>query len=224
MRTSAKLILTALAVAVVLASAVASVSARSLSASEQSIRASWTSLEFQTSLATLRCRVTIEGSFHARTIAKVARSLAGSITRVIIGHACTGGEVWADNGTESEPLGTAPNRLPFHITYESFAGTLPAISSIGFLISRTSFVFQATSFGVSARCRYGRIEDNITVSAARAAGGGITSITPVNGRSTARLVDGLLNGGLCPAEGPFAGTSGPATGLSNTSTITITLI
>jgi hypothetical protein len=224
MRTSAKLILTALTAALVLASAVGSASARSLSASEQSIRVSWTSLEFSSSLATIRCRVTLEGSFHARTIAKVARALIGAISRAIVGHACTGGEAWADNGTEAEPLGTAPQKLPFHVTYESFAGTLPNISSLGLLLSRISFVLQATSIGVSARCRYGRVEDNISGTATREAGGGITSLAPVAGRDRARLVEGLLNGGLCPGEGQFAGSSGPVTGLSNTNTITVTLI
>jgi hypothetical protein len=89
-------------------------------------------------------------------------------------------------------------------------------------------VLQATSLGVSARCRYGRVEDNISLTAARTVGGAtngaLTSIRPVLNMDRASLVDGLLNGGLCPATGQFTGTSGPITGLNNTNTITITLI
>ena len=110
------------AATLLLAGVAASASARSLSTSEQSLRATWSSVEFAGSGATIRCRVTLEGSFHARSISKVRGALAGAVTRAIIGHPCTGGEAWADNGTESEPLGTAPNKLPFHITYESFQG------------------------------------------------------------------------------------------------------
>jgi hypothetical protein len=211
-----------------LALAVGTTSARELAVSEQSIRVSWASLEFGSSLATIRCRLTLEGSFHSRTIAKVERRLIGAITAGIIAHPCTNGEAWVDNGRETEPLGTAPQKLPFHLTYENFTGTLPNISSIGLLLSRISFVLQATSFGISARCRYGRIEDNISATASRTVGGAtngaITSISPVAGRNTARLVEGLLNGGLCPATGSFTGTTGPVTGLSNPATISITLI
>jgi hypothetical protein len=224
MRTSAKLLLTALTAALVLGSAISSASARELAVSEQSIRVSWASLEFGSSLATIRCRVTLEGSFHSRTIAKIARRLIGAITAAIVAHPCTNGEAWADNGREAEPLGTAPQKLPYHITYENFTGRLPSIETVGLLLSRISFVLQATSFGISARCRYGRIEDNISGTATVGAGGAITSLRPVAGRDRARLVEGLLNGGLCPGEGFFAGTSGPVTGLSNPATISITLI
>jgi len=205
----------------VLALGVATASARNLSTSEQSIRATWSSLEFSAGV-TIRCRVTLEGSLHTRTIAKVARSLIGAGTRAIFAHPCTGGEAWADNGTESEPLGTAPSRGPGHLTYESFTGTLPNISAVSFSVSRISFVVQATILGLTCRGRYGRAEDNITGIAAREAGGGITSITPREG-TRASLVEQLGPNAVCSSTGTFSGT-GSATQLVTGSRITITLI
>jgi hypothetical protein len=221
MRTSAKVVLTALAAAAVLASAVATASAGKLSTSEQSIRTSWTSLEFVGGPVTVRCRVTLEGSFHSRTIAKVREALAGAITRAIVAHRCTNGEAWYDNGVEPQPLGVAPQRLPFHLTYESFATSLPNITSINLLLSRVSFVIASSG----TMGRYGRPEDNITGTATREAGGGITQITPVAGRDRARLVTCLREEIFeCAAEGAVRTSSGPATGLTNTNTISISLI
>lgn len=223
MRTSARLSLAALMAAVLLSATVGTASARNLSVTEQSFRASWASLEFVTSVVTVRCRVTFEGSFHSRTIVKVARSLVGAVTRAIIAHPCTNGEAWVDNGTEREPLGTAPNRLPFHLTYESFTGTLPAITNIGGLITRGSFVIRATVLGLACQGRYGRPEDNRSGTVNREAGGGLTSITNRAGNRIS-LVEQLGTNAVCPAEGSFAGTSGPVTGLTDGRVITLTLI
>jgi hypothetical protein len=211
------------AAAVLLAAVAANASARNLSTSEQSLRATWASVEFAGGGATIRCRVTLEGSFHSRTIAKVRGALAGAISRAIIGHPCTGGEAWADNGTESEPLGTAPNKLPFHVTYESFQGSLPAIEALNLLLSRESFVISATILGLTCRGRYTRAEDNIIITAAREAGGGITSLTPSATTNRAALVDQLGPNAVCPATGAFSGT-GNVSNLSNGGRITITLI
>jgi hypothetical protein len=173
---------------------------------------------------TIRCRVTLEGSFHTGTIAKVARSLIGSVSRAIVAHPCTNGEAWADNGTEAEPLGTAPNKLPFHITYESFTGTLPNIANIGLLYSRFSFVVQGSFIGITGRCRYGRAEDNVSLTSTReVATGAITSISTVAGRTGVTLADGLVGGSVCPVNGNFAGTGIP-TIPSSANRITITLI
>jgi hypothetical protein len=196
-----------------------SASARNVSTSEQNVRATFTSLEFAAG-TTIRCRITLEGSFHARTIAKVVGSLMGAVTRAIVAHPCTNGEAWADNGTESEPLGTAPNRIPYHLTYESFTGTLPNVTAITGAISRFSFVIQTSIFGLTCRGRYGRLEDSVSGTAAREAGGGITSFTP-SGRAS--LVEQLGPSAVCPSTGTFSGT-GTATALSNGARLTITLI
>src|SRR5436853_4359159 len=129
MRTSAKLGLTALIAALLLSAAVSTASARNLSTSNQFIRVTWRSLEFVTSAVTIRCQVTLEGSFHSRTIAKIERSLVGHITRdTVKTESCTNASATADNTT-----------LPWHITYEGFRGTLPRIEEVLFLLRGVLF-------------------------------------------------------------------------------------
>jgi hypothetical protein len=204
MYTSAKLGLTALMAAVLLSSAVDTASARNFSVSEQSFRIIWSSLPL-TSGSTVRCRVTVEGSFHARTLAKVAGILIGAISRAIFAHPCTGGEAWADNGTETEPLGRAPPKLPWHYNYESFAGTLPNVQEVNPALSRISFVAQATVLGLTCRGRYGRTEDTILLHGAREARGGITSVTPDRSVNRASLVEQLGPNAVCSSTVALGG-------------------
>jgi hypothetical protein len=109
-------------------------SARNLSISNQNIRAVWNPVFIivpMTPVAEHRCTLTLEGSFHSRSIAKVAGALIGFITRAAVAHPCGGeGEMWVHNGTE-EPLGVrTANSLPWHMTYQGFTGTLPDISEV----------------------------------------------------------------------------------------------
>jgi hypothetical protein len=212
--------LTAITAAILLLTAIATnATAGRLSTTEQSFRNTFTSLEF-TAGSTIRCRVTLEGSFHSRTIPKVRGLLVGAITRAIVAHPCTGGEVWADNGSEVQPLGVAPQRLPYHMTYDSFVGTLPAITAVALALSRASFVLQATILGLTCRGRYGRVEDTIGTTDALGAGGAITSLSP-NGSSS--LVEQLGPSRVCAATGRFSG-NGVVTNLSTGARISITLI
>lgn len=211
------------AAALILALAVGSAAARNLSASSQTIRAVWNPLTFSgEGVAEFRCRLTIEGSFHSRTIAKVARSLTGAITRAIIGRPCERNTAWAFNGAErNEVLGntTLPNTLPWHITYEGFAGTLPNITRINFLIDRGRFLSRATILGFPVLCQYtldataGR---NAAAIAEREAAGAITTLTADPTRRISSDSEG------CPTAA-FSGT-GTVTVLNSTSRVTITLI
>jgi hypothetical protein len=222
MRTSVKLCFTALTAAFLLASAVATTSARSLSVTNQNIRVTWRSLEFSGAGVVIRCAVTLEGSFHSRTIAKVARSLIGHITRAKVKRPCTNGEGWAANGLESHPrLGRLNNTLPWHITYEGFVGRLPVIEAIDVLLRDARFKVQIPIF--TTICLFGTAADNITGRVVREAGGGITTLAPIAGRNTATLVAELGTSGLCPRTGTFGGT-GDVFLLGNTTRITITLI
>jgi hypothetical protein len=76
--------------------------------------------------------VTVEGSFHSKTISKVSGQLIGFITTAEAPLTCfEGGEVAILNGVEPLPGGgTATNSLPWHIRYDSFSGTLPVIAGI----------------------------------------------------------------------------------------------
>lgn len=207
----------ALISAFVLAGATGSAAARNFTISNQSFRVTWASLEFEAS-STIRCAVTFEGSFHSRTIAKVERSLIGSISRAVIQEErCTNGGVVAFNGVERYNGATPPNTLPWHLTYESFTGTLPAISGIRFLFSR--FRFGAIMIGCTGQ--YGTETDNMTFTAARENSGGITTLTPsVLSAMTLFRRDG---GVLCNATAGLRG-AGSMTQLNSTSRINVNLI
>lgn len=202
MRTVRAIVL-ALAASSLLASAA---SARSISSSSQNIRVTWAALEFSTEFITVRCPVTFEGSFHARTIAKVARSLIGFVTRATIGEAsCVNGRARA-------------KALPWHITYEGFAGTLPNISGVHVVIRayRAEVIIPAMCTG-----DYGVEADTITGRANREAGGAITTLEPIAGRNTITLERTIS--GICPASGRMLG-SGSVTVLNSNNRVTITLI
>jgi len=221
MRTSLKLGVAALAATVLLSAAVGSASARNLSINNQNLRITFSSLELSApEVATIRCKVTVEGSFHTRTITKVAGSLAGAITRSVVKQeTCTNGSVASFNGVERYNGTTSPNSLPWHLTYESFTGTLPNITSLQVLFSR--FRFGVTVSGICAG-QYGTAEDNVTLAAAREAAGGITGATLVAGRNEATLFR-RDTGISCPLSGAGGGSGTPMQ-LGATTRLTITLI
>jgi hypothetical protein len=219
MRTSVKLILTALAASLLLSAAVSTASARNLSVSNQGIRATWTALQFEGG-ASIRCQVTLEGSFHSRTIVKVARLLIGAITRAQVKQeTCTGGRYSFFNGTERYNGTTPSNTLPWHLTYESFIGNLPNITGFRFLLSRFRL-----GLDISGLCigQYGSATDNITLLAAREVSGALTSLTPVEGLNRSTLI--RRDGGIfCPETRTIRGAA-TVTLLNSAARITITLI
>jgi hypothetical protein len=220
MRTSVKLILTALAASLLLSAAVSTASARIFSTSNQGIRATWTSLEFEGG-AVIRCQVTLEGSFHSRTIVKVARLLIGAITKAQVKQeTCTGGRGSTFNGIERYRGITPSNTLPWHVTYESFIGNLPAITGIRILLSRFRFGIEIPGICTG---RVGSATDNVTALATRNTGTGeITSITPVNTLNRATII--TRDAGIfCPPTGELLG-AGQITLLNSAARITITLI
>ena len=195
----------ALAAALLLASVVSTASARNVSVSNQNIRVTWSSLELSAGI-TVRCRVTLEGSFHSRSIVKVARTLIGAITRATIDEAnCTNGIIRPRTET-----------LPWHTTYEGFAGTLPNISALFMLISRYRF-----NVIVPGLCTgdYGIANDNIT-GRANVVVGEITELEPVAGRNRLTLHSGTA---FCPGSGTLGGR-GVVTLLGTTTRIRVTLI
>ena len=195
--------------------------ARNFSTSNQNIRLVWSSLEFA-SVATIRCSLTLEGSFHSRTIAKTARALIGYLTSAAIRRPCTNGEAWSANGREAHPrLGTLANTLPWHITYEGFQGTLPNITNILFLVRGSRLVIHTVFNSI---CLTGDANDNITGRGTRdTVTGVVTGIEAVAGRNSLRLV-AELGTGFCPASASFMANLGTITLLNSTTRITITLI
>jgi len=206
MRTRSKLALAGLAAALLLSMAVANGSARNLSVDEQGFRVTWTNLEFAEPGLNIhiRCPVTLEGSFHTRTIAKVLRSLIGFITRAIVkNESCTGGHATVLRET-----------LPWHVTYEGFGGVLPSITSIRVLLVRPSFRVEPGFLGINCLSQPENIRGTITGS--REAGGAF---------KPERLAPDAGQSFPCGSafEGEFIGT-GTVTRLTSTTRILVTLI
>lgn len=188
MRLHAKAALTALATALLLAAAVGGAAARSFSVSNQNIRATWRSLEFQSELVTIRCPVTLEGSLAARTFPKVIGML---IARINVQRVAEGSCV---NGRVTIPPGI------WHVSYEAFTGSLPRITSL-LTLMRMLRIRIITAF---CTAEYGTESDNIFGSFSVEEGGAVTTITPVAGRNRVRLF--RSESGICPTEGSVAGT------------------
>lgn len=110
--------LVALIAVTALAIHAASASAIRLALGESGFRVVWAPMRFTVSSFSVSCNLTLEGSLHSRTLAKVERALVGYVTRASVAS-CTGGN--ATLLTET---------LPWHIQYGSFAGTLPNITSV----------------------------------------------------------------------------------------------
>ncbi|HEX7291075.1 MAG TPA: hypothetical protein VF250_08120 [Conexibacter sp.] len=90
--------------------------ARNLSISNQQVRANFREVRFSGLFGTTVCQVTVEGSFHSRTIAKVVGQLVGYITTVRLGPCATGTAT------------VLSETLPWHVRYRGFQGTLPNIT------------------------------------------------------------------------------------------------
>ncbi|HEX7291074.1 MAG TPA: hypothetical protein VF250_08115 [Conexibacter sp.] len=113
-----KLLLAVAGATVLLGALVSSASARNLSISNQQLRANFREVRFSGLFGTTVCQVTVEGSLHSRTIAKVVGSLIGYITTVRLGPCSTGTAT------------VLSETLPWHVRYRGFSGTLPNITRI----------------------------------------------------------------------------------------------
>ena len=199
----------ALVAATLMLVAVSNASANRLSMSSRTFRITWASLEFENNINsnTVRCPVTLEGSYHSATFTKTTGALIGYITRASLnGPGCTGGR--ATVLTES---------LPWHLRYKSFSGTLPSISGIEEDVIGESF--QIETGGVTCS------ETSEVIHPWRIIRGIIRIlqgiIEVIRGLSEARIP---LRGGLCGfGEGDIRGEGTP-TVPGSTTQITVSLI
>jgi hypothetical protein len=188
-----------------LAATAATASAGRLSSTSQTLRATWSEMTFRLEGTTVTCPVTLEGSLHSRTIAKVAESLVGYVTRAVLGERCS--------------IATAralAETLPWHLRYESFAGALPNISGINARIVLMAFQLRATILGSVVTCLYRTSASSpATVRFTRnTASGTIISVT----------AGGTIDEpSRCPSA-VLGGTSTSVTQLGTTTVITVTLI
>lgn len=197
-RSMLKLGLTVLAASALLALVASGSMAQRLSVSEREFDIRWRLLTFTpTSGGPVACPVTLLGTFHSRTIRKVANTLIG-----VIDHASIG-----DNGGREDPTcagGGATallETLPWHVTYESFNGTLPNITAVNLRLIRASFQISnevGTCLAITDTTDYARGIANVT-----SPGGQIRTLTA----DPLRSID--ANGFICDfggVSGRFSGT------------------
>jgi hypothetical protein len=167
MRRTSRLLLAALTATVVMGTLVGTSQARTLRSSSNLFRVTWTSLEFAEAFfgISVRCPVTLEGTFHSTTIAKVVGSLIGYVTRAAVANtACTGGHATVLTAT-----------LPWHVTYEGFTGTLPNITRIRLLMRRPSFQIENSIIGTCLSS-----PENLNGELSGTTAGGVFTVTTLN--------------------------------------------
>ncbi|HZV72371.1 MAG TPA: hypothetical protein VFF79_01530 [Conexibacter sp.] len=153
----------------------ASSSANALSVDNNRFRITWARLRFfevgGAINSSIRCPVTWEGSFHVRTIFKFRGVLAGYITRTrVTTEACSETGIPAEARFHNE-------RLPWHMIYQGFVGTLPNISHVRFMIREVAFTLTPANLLV---CEYdSELEgEQFKGEFIREAGGKINSFEP----------------------------------------------
>lgn len=141
MRTRLGLALVALVCSLLLAAAVGSAS--QLVYSENHFRITYSPMSFIPSFgATIRCPVTIERSFHSRTIGKASGSLIG-FTQSFATRTCEAGSWRVHSAT-----------LPWHAQWSTFSGSLPLIADVTTAIVGIEFELAAEAFGLRVNCDY----------------------------------------------------------------------
>jgi len=194
-----KLVVATAGATVLLGALVGSASARSFSITSQFFRSTFRSLEFN-GLFPMTCQVTLEGSLHARTIAKVLGRLIGYITSAVLGPCQTGTAT------------ILRETLPWHVRYLSFSGTLPNITLLRVNVIGYSFRIKEPG-GITCLARS---------TPERPAIGNFNRDTATRALTTATIGGTIPT--TCGAEGEFTSDNGTVTSLNSTTRITVTLI
>ena len=109
--------------------------------SDSSWRTTWSQIEVLGGVSAVRCALTLEGSFHSRTIEKIRGLLVGYVTSASIGS-CSAGSATVLTAT-----------LPWHLRYREFEGTLPTITGVSLDLVGASFQGREPTFGVTCLFR-----------------------------------------------------------------------
>jgi hypothetical protein len=202
-RNRSKLLLAALTAAITLGALVGVSGANRIATSSSTFRMSFANMKL-IGFATVTCKVTMEGSYHSRTIAKVAEALIGYVTKVTV-QECTGGSATAVG-------------LPWHMRYEGFTGTLPRIETLKEKV--VNGAFEVTAIGIT--CKFA----GTTASPMK----GIVTRNTASGVAESLRVDEtspipVSSGGFgCGTSGRLEGRSGAITVGGGTASITVTLV
>jgi hypothetical protein len=216
MRNRSKLILAALTAALALGALVSAATATRLAVSNQLFRVTWKSLSFNggSSFGQVLCPVTIEGTFHSRTIVKSVGALIGFVTSATVASSsCTGGSARV-----------LQESLPWHVLYTGFEGTLPKIATL--FVSMLGGKFQVHSNLNLQNCLYEATAANPMKGAINrnTSSGAAESLRP-NENEPIPISSGNTEPFKCPPNGFLEGTSNTMGVQGNTSTkITVTLV
>jgi len=181
--------------------------ANRLSYSSKEFRIVWSTLSFSAEEGgiSIRCPVTLEGSFLERTFPKTIGTLSARITRATVGT-CREGSATILAETE-----------PWDVTYESFTGTLPSITSVRYQLLRAAFQVEP-GIGILCLARTSR-EFPAAGEATRDVNGRITSLSP-----DSSLPIPTTGSFECPRFGIFAGSGEVYVQGSSSTRVTLTLI
>jgi hypothetical protein len=197
---------TTLAAALLLAVSIPA-AARNLSYSVKEFRIVWSTLSFSAAEGgvSITCPVTLEGSFLERTSAKVREALSAKVNRATVGT-CTEGNATILAETE-----------PWEVTYQSFTGALPSITSVRYSLLNAAFQVEP-GLGIRCLARTSR-EFPAAGDATRNANGQITSLSPLS-----ELAIPITGNFECPRFGIFAGSGEVFVQGSSSTRVTLSLI
>ncbi len=196
-------LLAALAAAGALAACVGAASATSLAFNSGGARYIFPEFTLTAPGFTVKCPMTLEGSFHSRTIPKTPGTLIGHITRVVIrSESCTGGRI----------IALSP---PWHIQYGSFEGSLPAIRSVEMRVVEAGFLMEI--MGISCLYRTTSVTPVGLISELLR-----EKVNTVRWSEASRIPL-LVGTGLCPGEVRF-GSGGRSSVLGSAEEVEIRLV
>lgn len=198
--TGSKAVIAIAGAVVLLGLLVSSASARMISSTSETYRAKFREVTFAGGFGSIVCGLTLEGSFHSRTLVKTVGALVGYISRAILQKPCRAGDA---------TILTAS--LPWHVQYAGFVGTLPAITDIKTDVVGAAFNTLEPVFGMECLAR------------TTAASPGIAQFSLIGGVAAEITLSGRIPT-TCTLNGELAGRSAALTVLNGTSRISITLI
>ena len=195
-----KLLLATLGATVLLGALVGSASATRLASSSTTLRSTFREVTFSGAFGHIVCQVTLEGSLHSRTITKTVGSLIGYITAANLGTCATGTAT------------ILRETLPWHAQYNSFTGTLPAITGITIRV-----------IGAKFRVREPLLTCLATSTTENPAIGTFSRETATGALTTGRISGSGIET-TCGRVGAFNSDAGPITVAGAATRITVTLI